>query len=252
VILWYIIIRRLDTDFRKKLLEIIRSANLEWLFQELIFVLFIRTLNNTIFRFSNLRRGLSCVKGDGSMGRILYTGRFIFCFVFLCLFLVTSTVNIAAIESDNLSDSPIMVPIVNIISQSYDVKGYADSPGGVSTLESTVAALSLIAETIPEQKSVFSYQFDTIAEYILSYQDTSGGFRRSLDDFRPDMKTTALSTKALVLMERLDEKTENLVENYLKNFFYGGLEFDDWLTDGHELHGHLRDRLLNSCLLLRE
>ena len=148
----------------------------------------------------------------------------------VCLFAVSSVV--ANTTGPPPSTGPKMQPIADIVVGRFDGKGFSDNTGEASTLNSTVSALELLNETGALRPGLFKDQFDAITKNILALQDDGGGFRITPDADRPDIQTTALSVKALILMGRLDQHTRVQAIRYLSNYFYGGLTLDNWLTDG--------------------
>jgi hypothetical protein len=150
------------------------------------------------------------------------------------LFVISSTVpsTVPSTAGPPQSTGPTMQPIADIVASRFDGKGFSDNAGENSTLRSTVAALELLNETGSIEPGLFKDQFDAITKSLLSLQDARGGFRLTPDEERPDIQTTALSVEALILMGRLNQTTRIQVINYLYYYFYGGLSFDNWLTDG--------------------
>jgi len=150
---------------------------------------------------------------------------------FLTLFLITGL--IAMVPAESTVHEEDNIPIATLIELSFDDTGIADSVfADSSTLESTVDALELIQILELKYTDSIRRMHDKLTDQILSLQDSGGGFKASNDSARPDIKTTALSLKALNLMGRLDTETRSKAHFYLGNFFSSGLNFDEWLTNG--------------------
>ncbi|MBD3158368.1 MAG: hypothetical protein GF309_06205 [Candidatus Lokiarchaeota archaeon] len=150
---------------------------------------------------------------------------------FLTLFLVAGL--IATVPAESTEHEEDNIPIATLIDLSFDDTGIADSVfADSSTLESTVDALELIQLLKLKHTASIGRMYDKLTDHILSLQDSGGGFRVSNDSVRPDIKTTALSLKALNLMGRLDTETRAKAHFYLGNYFSSGLNFDEWLTNG--------------------
>jgi len=150
---------------------------------------------------------------------------------FLTLFLVAGLV--ATVPAESTVHEEDNIPIATLIELSFDDSGIADRVfADGSTLESTVNALELIQLMELKYTESMRWRYDKLADHILSLQDSGGGFKASNDSARPDIKTTALSLKALNVMGRLDTETRAKAHFYLGNFFSRGLSFDEWLTNG--------------------
>ncbi|MFQ5834198.1 MAG: hypothetical protein ACE5H4_15955 [Candidatus Thorarchaeota archaeon] len=114
-------------------------------------------------------------------------------------------------------------------------KGFGDSEGENSTIESTLRAAELIHRYHLANSSLLEASINVTADYIKSHQEGSGRFYFGSDLF-PDptevLETTVKCAKILNRLNRMDDTTMSYIRRYLGNFFRGGLAFDNWITDG--------------------
>ena len=114
----------------------------------------------------------------------------------------------------------------------YDGNGFADVPGGLSDLQSTLNAITLLMGQ-PNEWAAGTWQAveHIVQNYARMQSPDRGGFVLSGSD-APDFKTTALVLETLKVLDRLDSIDFGMAERYLWSSFRGSLTLDKLLTDG--------------------
>ncbi len=146
----------------------------------------------------------------------------------------------AITTTDAVPEGP--VALSDYIQRCYDADnpGFADMPGGISSLESTLDAVELLTtETDPlGWSNGLRESLARIAERYSEMQSPYqyGFVHPSSDEFSPDPKTTALVLETLSLMNRLDTVSLTGVCRYLEKSGEGiskyGLDLTRWATEG--------------------
>jgi hypothetical protein len=134
----------------------------------------------------------------------------------------------------NMDKSNTGITIPDYIFECYDGNGYADYPGGVSDLETTLKAVELLNTYQGEWHQNTWLQLDSIAEQYAAMQSPyRGGFvRGNTDTDDPDFQTTALILETLKFMGRMDVINTENAEQYLWSSFRGTLTLKNWISEG--------------------
>ncbi|MBD3407070.1 MAG: hypothetical protein GF411_13205 [Candidatus Lokiarchaeota archaeon] len=122
----------------------------------------------------------------------------------------------------------------NYILKCYDGQGFADYPGGSSTLESTLNAVKLmsyVSDPIPRKYWMH------IEHIVEKYKNMQSPFRGGFVDGdilsnSPDFRTSALIIETLNLLNRIHEINISWVQRYILSSFHESLSYDRWFTEG--------------------
>lgn len=122
--------------------------------------------------------------------------------------------------------------ITTLLKRCFDgEKGFAESEGENSTIESTLVAAELISRFSLQDSSELIYEINATVEYIKSRQDVGfGGFRRE-GDIHQSPEVTALCVSILNRLDRMDDSTRIKASTYI-GAYYVGQTFDNWLSEG--------------------
>jgi len=128
----------------------------------------------------------------------------------------------------------VSIPDYLLLCYDPEGPGLADSPGGSSTLESTLNGVLLLTNRLDGAywPAELVHVIDTIVRNQTGQQSPyRGGFVLPGSD-GPDFKTTALMLETLKALGRMDSVDSEAVERYLFSSFEGSLTLERWLTDG--------------------
>ena len=139
----------------------------------------------------------------------------------------TTTDTTTTIEEDNG-----FIPIVEYIESTFDGTGFADVPGGNSTLESTYNALLLLDVLSLTNAAALKDEFNETAYALKATQSPTGYFGIWNESTLEKLIKTTYSVASLRIMDEYDEDTEYDVSTWLMRYYVGGIGFDEWLIEG--------------------
>ncbi|MFO7836316.1 MAG: hypothetical protein R6V83_06665 [Candidatus Thorarchaeota archaeon] len=116
----------------------------------------------------------------------------------------------------------------------YDGVGFADRPGGISDLQSTLDAVTLLMETEEKWPYGLWHMIESVVTRYKNMQSPylNGFVQGNVSRDHPDFRTTALILETLKALGRLDAVDLERVRRYLKASFHESLTMDLWLTEG--------------------
>ncbi|MBD3159509.1 MAG: hypothetical protein GF309_12015, partial [Candidatus Lokiarchaeota archaeon] len=156
-------------------------------------------------------------------------------FLSITLLLTLFFMSLHVVTAVGTADDEDTVSTPQYIMDCYDGVGFADRPGEISDLQSTLDAVSLLMETDEKWPYGLWHMVDDIVTRYKSMQSPyRGGFvQGNVSRDGPDFRITALILEMLKVVGRLDEVDIAMVERYLWSSFRESLTMDLWLTEGH-------------------